>query len=225
MAKVLVVEDEPEIAEVIEELLLSQQHNVEIVTNGHDAIGILLVSSFDLIIMDWGLPGKPGIDVLNEFRKSGGQTPVLLLTARGTVDDKEFGLLTGADDYLTKPFEVRELRARIIAILRRGGAAFVGDHIEYDSLKMNFSTRRVFLASTEIELKPREFSLLELLLKNQDQVFTLDALISRVWESDQDVSYDAVRQCVTRIRKKIDTEGQSSIITTVAGIGYKVSRK
>lgn len=221
MAKVLIVEDEKEIIEVIADLMTSEHHISESSMNGADALALLQHSEFDLIILDWCLPGKAGIDVLREFRQSGGRTPIIFLTGRSGMDDKEIGFFTGADDYLSKPFEVRELRARVRALLRRS-SDFQDNIIEYKHLKMNLRNHSVLVSGKDVELKVREFALLELLLRNRGQVFTLDALISRVWESDQDVSYDAVRQCVTRIRKKIDMDESSSIIKTIAGLGYKI---
>lgn len=224
VAKVLLVEDDPEILRMIRDLLVLEKHTVEAVVDGLDA-GLLLASSaFDLIILDWGLPGVSGIDLLRQCRAAGSNVPIIMLTARGDIGDKETGLFSGADDYITKPFDIREFRARVVAALRRS-SAYVEDKIEYAHLLLDISSRVVLVNNEEVYLKPREFALLELLLKNQDQAFTLDGLIERIWEADNDVSYDAVRQCVARIRKKVDVEGQESLVTTLPGVGYKISKR
>lgn len=223
MAKILIVEDDPEIAEDLTQILLMELHSVETISDGTDALSLLKMSNFDLIILDWGLPGKTGIEILAEHRAAGHSTPILMLTARDHVDQKEVGLDAGADDYLVKPFHIKELRARVKALLRRSHE-YVGNELEYKHLIVDLAGHRVISAARAETLNARELALLCLLLRNQGQVFTLDALIASVWESDADVGYDAVRQCVARLRKKIDMPDQPSIISTIAGSGYKIDR-
>ncbi len=224
MAKILIVEDDPEIAADLSQVLSMELHSVETIADGNDALSLLKMSTFDLIILDWGLPGKSGIEILAEHRAAGHSTPILMLTARDQVEHKEVGFDAGADDYLSKPFHIKEFRARVKALLRRSHQ-YVGNELEYKHLTLDLAGHRIVSTAGTETLNSRELALLCLLLRNQGQVFTLDALISSVWESDADVSYDAVRQCVARLRKKVDLPDQPSVISTVTGIGYKIERE
>jgi len=221
MARILIVEDDSSTANEIAEVLELENYAFEIANNGSVAIGLLELSRFDLIILDWSLPGQSGLEVMEEFRKAGGATPILMLTGRNQIADKEQGFEAGADDYLTKPFHIKELRVRVKALLRRS-REILGEKIVHRHIVLDIPSQRVFVDSVDIQLMAREFALLELLLKNKEHIYSLDALVSRVWASDDNVTHDAVRQCVARIRKKIDREGEPSIITTMAGQGYKV---
>jgi DNA-binding response OmpR family regulator len=223
MAKVLIVEDDTATSSEIAEVLTLDNHTIENTDNGTIALGLLEISRFDLIILDWSLHGQSGLEVLEQFRKAGGATPILMLTGRNQITDKEQGFDAGADDYLTKPFHIKELRARVKALLRRG-RELTDDRIEFRHIVLDIPAQRVFIDEQEVQLMAREFALLALLLKNRERIFSLDALISSVWASDEDVTHDAVRQCVTRIRKKIDRQGEPSIITTLAGQGYKIEK-
>lgn len=223
MTRILIVEDERQTAEEIAEVLAADNHTFEITDNGTTAIALLEMSRFDLIVLDWGLRGQSGLEVLEAFRKAGGATPILMLTGRGHIQDKEVGFEAGADDYLTKPFHIKELRARVKALLRRG-REIIDEKIVYRHIVLDIAAKRVIVQDEEIQLMAREFILLELLLKNKDRIFTLDDLVSSVWASDEAVTYDAVRQCVARVRKKIDRPGEPSIITTMAGQGYKIEK-
>jgi DNA-binding response OmpR family regulator len=223
MARILIVEDDQATAEEIAEILTLENYACEVTDNGITAIGLLEVSRFDLIVLDWSIRGQSGLAVLEQFRKAGGATPILMLTGRNQISDKEQGFDAGADDYLTKPFHIKELRARVKALLRRG-REIVDDKIIHRHIVLDIPSQRVFIDDQEIQLMAREFALLELLLKNKEHIYSLDALVSSVWASDENVTHDAVRQCVARVRKKVDREGQPSIITTMAGQGYKVER-
>lgn len=215
MAKILVVEDDLELGEVIKDAL--SQHAVELVNTGDEALGRLKLYSYDLLVLDWGLPGKvSGIDVLKKYRSMGGESPVLMLTGRDTVVDKETGLDTGADDYLTKPFDVREFQARARALLRRQ-PSLTGDEIKAGDLVLNSKTLKASLSGREIDLLPKEFAILQFLMKHPNQFFTSEALLNRVWSSESDTSPDIMRVYITRIRKKI---GESYIVT-MRSAGYK----
>ncbi len=223
MTRILIVEDDSDTAAEIAEVLSLEKYDTEITPDGIAAIQLLEMSRFDLIVLDWTIRGQSGLEVLEKFRKAGGATPILMLTGRNRIEDKEQGFDSGADDYLTKPFHIKELRARVKALLRRG-RELPDERIEHRHIVFDVAAMRVFNGETEIELMARESALLELLLKNKDRVFTLDMLVSSVWASDEDVTYDAVRQCVARVRKKIDREGEPSIITTLSGRGYKIDK-
>jgi DNA-binding response OmpR family regulator len=221
MAKILVVEDDLDLCETMCTWLLREQYLVERTHNGREAFELLKFSRFDAIILDWVLPDMHGIDVLRTFRKSGGQTPILMLTGRSNLDDKEAGLDSGADDYLTKPFQMRELMARVRSLLRRADR-LVEDVITIRHITINPATHEVFRDGEEVRLAPKEFALLEFLMRHPGRVFTPDALLDRIWPSDSSASSETLRTCVARLRKKIDGEREAdSIIHTVHGIGYK----
>jgi len=223
MTRILIVEDDADTAAEISEVLTLEKYETEITNDGTSAIQLLEVNRFDLIVLDWGLRGKSGLEVIESFRKAGGSTPILMLTGRQKIEDKENCFDAGADDYLTKPFHIKEMRARVKALLRRG-REIPDEKITHRHIVFDVPAMRVFNGETEVELMAREYALLELLMKNKDRVFTLDMLVSSVWASDEDVTYDAVRQCVARVRKKIDREGEPSIITTLQGRGYKIEK-
>lgn len=223
MTRILIVEDDSDTAAEIAEVLSLEKYETEITADGTAAIQLLEMSRFDLIVLDWGLRGQSGLEVIENFRRAGGSTPILMLTGRQKIEDKEQSFDAGADDYLTKPFHIKELRARAKALLRRG-REIADEKIVHKHIVFDIPAMRVFNGETEIELMAREYALLELLLKNKDRVYTLDMLVSSVWASDENVTYDAVRQCVARVRKKIDRDGEPSIITTLPGRGYKIEK-
>jgi DNA-binding response OmpR family regulator len=221
MAKILLVEDEPDFSMLIGEWLKSQHYVVEVVDTGEDAMDRLRFYKYDVVVLDWMLPGITGLEVCKQFRDSGGTTPILLLTAKKHVDEKEQGLDAGADDYLTKPFEMKELGARLRALLRRP-QAFSGATLQVGSLQMDPTTFKVLRAGEELTLLPKEFALLEFLMRHPNQVFSAEALLDRVWSSDSEASPETIRTYIKRLRKKLDVEGQPSILSTVHGVGYKL---
>lgn len=222
MGKILVVEDEQDLAFQVRDWLSREHHLIEVVHNGRDALDRLRVYKYDAIILDWMLPGMAGVDVCKEFRsKQKGKTPILMLTARSGIDDKEEGLDSGADDYLPKPFQLRELSARVRALLRRASGA-TSNALSVRNIVVDPSARKVTRDGLEVRLEPKEFALLEFLVRNPNTVFSTEALITRVWESESLVSPDAIRTYVKGLRKKLDTEGQPSLIGTVHGVGYRL---
>ncbi|MBU6451073.1 MAG: response regulator transcription factor [Cyanobacteria bacterium REEB67] len=221
MAKVLVVEDDVALAKMISDWLSLEHHKTELIHDGAEAVHMLKVYDYDLIVLDWELPGIMGVDILKDFRGRGGLTPVLMLTGRGSIDDKEKGFDYGADDYLTKPFHAKELTARLRAILRRP-EAFLGDVLRVGNLTLERANFRVMRGDEEIRLLPKEFALLEFLMRNQGRVFAPEALLNRVWVAESEATVDALTTCIKRLRKKIDVEGLPSSIRTVHGVGYKL---
>jgi DNA-binding response OmpR family regulator len=221
MAKILFLEDEKALADIVLDVLQAHDYMVDHVGLVADAKVRLKVYQYDLVILDVNLPDGNGVDVCREYRSGGGLTPVLMLTGRNKIQEKALGLDAGADDYLTKPFHVDELSARVRALLRRP-AAFVGDVLKYEDLELNTGTHRVTKSGTEIQLLPKEFTLLEFLMKHSGQVFSADALIERLWPTDSEASPDAIRIYITRLRNKIDSEGQRSLISTMRGVGYRL---
>lgn len=222
MPKVLVVEDDAGLNRMIREwLVFSERHTVEYAEDGNSGLDKLLFTEYDAIVLDWELPGRSGIEVLKEYRSSGGKAPVLMLTGKGGIVDKETGFDAGADDYLTKPFHMKELSARLRALIRRAGGT-VSNVLQLRDIALEPGAFKVTRSGREIQLLPREFALLEFFMRHPDQVFSADTLLSRVWSSDSDATVDAITTCIKRIRKKMDVEGQASIIKTVHGVGYKM---
>jgi len=221
VAKVLVIEDDVALAKMISDWLSIEHHKTELVHDGNDAADRLKVYDYDLIVLDWELPGVKGVDLLKEFRSRGGLTPVLMLTGRGNIEDKEKGFDYGADDYLTKPFHAKELTARLRALLRRP-EGYLGETLTVGDISLEHANFRVTRAGEEIRLLPKEFALLEFLMRNQNRVFAPEALLNRVWVTESESTIDALTTCIKRLRKKIDVEGKPSIIRTVHGVGYKL---
>lgn len=221
MAKILIVEDDLDLRAIVEDWLKHEHHVVECASRGNEAVELLNIYPYDLIILDWELPELNGIQILRQFRNRGGRTPVLMLTGKGALDEKETGLDSGADDYLTKPFHMKELSARIRALLRR--PAEPGETlITVGDLSLNPTTFAVTRGGAQIKLLPKEFALLEFLMRHPDQVFSAEALLDRVWRSDSDAAPETVRTCIKRLRKKLDSESEESLIQTLHGIGYKL---
>lgn len=221
MAKILVVEDEHDLSIPIKDWLIREQHVVELVDNGAEALSRLKVYKFDVIVLDLMIPGVNGMEVCKRFRSEGGSTPILMLTAKSLIEDKEAGLDAGADDYLTKPFHLKELSARIRALLRRHTQSNSRE-LRIGDLVLDVIARKATFAGEEIHFVPKEFSLLEFLMRHPNQVFSADALLDRVWASDTMASPDTIRTYVKILRKKLGGEGKESLIRTVHGVGYKI---
>ena len=165
MVKILVVEDDLALATTIRDTLSNEQYKVETSHSGEEADGLLSSFDYDLVILDWELPEMSGVSICQRFRARGGTTPILMLTGKSTADDKESGLDSGADDYLTKPFEVRELNARIRALLRRP-TQFQGQKLRWGNLELDTNTHRVVLNGKDIALQPLEFTVLEFFMRH-----------------------------------------------------------
>jgi DNA-binding response OmpR family regulator len=221
MAKILFVEDEMDLAYPVKDWLEREQYLVEISDSGTDALDKLRVYKFDLIILDWMIPGQNGIEVCKHFRQKGGTTPILLLTAKSQISDKEIGLDAGADDYLTKPFHLKELSARVRALLRRQIQS-TDTILKAGNITIDTLSHKVSVDGEEIHLVPKEYSLLEFFLRHPNQVFSSEALIDRVWASDTMASADTIRTYIKLLRKKLGNEEVGNIIKTVHGVGYKL---
>jgi len=219
MGKILVVEDDVQLSTIICDELKMRHHLAEVVHDGKEAHEKLQFYKYDLIILDWNLPGMSGVEICKTFRESGGKTPLLMLTGKGTPKEKELGLDSGADDYLTKPFDMTELAARVRALLRRP-VGYTPDILCAGDIELDAAAFRVTKGGIEIKLQPKEFALLEFLLRNSNQFFTAEALLDRVWKSESDSAPESLRTCIKRLREKIDTDGEPSIIENVRGMGY-----
>jgi len=221
MAKILVVEDETDLAELVKNWLAKDHHLVESVSNGLDALIRMETNKYDVVLLDMMLPSLDGLEILKRYRKAGGSAGVIMLTARAHVDDKELGLDAGADDYLTKPFQLKELAARVRAVLRRNHVP-TQDVLKFRDLVIDPQEFKVLKGENDVHLLPKEFRLLEFFVRHPHQVFSAEDLLSSVWESDTEALLDTVRGHITRLRKKLDSPGEPSIIATVYGVGYKL---
>ena len=221
VATILIIEDDPKTANAIRNGLRGEGYDAAVARTGDDGASRLTSAMFDLVLLDWMLPGRDGIEVLRQLRAGGAKTPVLLLTARDAVEDRVLGLDSGADDYLVKPFAFAELLARIRVLLRRTGDTErlrrqIGD------LVLDVENRRVLRGSKEITLTPREFDLLAYLLRHHGQTVTRQMLARDVWREPQRVTPldNVIDVHVAHLRRKIDDGHRSKLLHTVRGVGF-----
>lgn len=220
--RVLVVEDEPGIAKFIRQGLSEAGYVVDVASDGEDGLNYALATEYDIIVLDILLPRMDGLRILKELRSRSVKTPVLLLTARDTVDDRVRGLDAGADDYLVKPFAFSELLARIRALLRRPPLQ-VDTVLQVGNLELDNAQRQVRRAGRLIELSPREFTLLEYLMRHPDQVLTRTQIAQYVWEFDFYSDFKVVDVYIGYLRRKVDRGVDRPLIHTVRGVGYRLS--
>lgn len=221
MTKLLIVEDQKDFAEAIRDWLCAQGYLIDVATTGAEALSCLKACHYDLIILDLNLPSISGIDVARTFRSHGGKAPIIMLTGNRSIDDKELGFDAGADDYLTKPFNMRELSMRVKAQLRRTGS--VGDgSLNVRDIIVHPEEHKVMRGGEELNLLPKEFALFVFFLRNPGKVFSAEALIQRVWASDAEASPDTIRSYITRLRTKLGHDSDKPLIVTVHGVGYKL---
>ncbi|AZV48043.1 MULTISPECIES: response regulator transcription factor [Bacillus] len=221
---ILIVEDEEKIARVLQLELEYEGYSVTIKHNGSEGLNAATEGSYSLLLLDVMLPGLSGLEVLRRLRKTDQKTPVILLTARDSVPDKVTGLDIGANDYVTKPFEIEELLARIRAALRQTGSKTedIGTFLTYDDLQVNEKTREVRRGDKEVGLTPREFDLLVYMLKHPQQVLTREQILSSVWGFDYIGDTNVVDVYIRYIRKKLDYPYEKQLIHTVRGVGYTI---
>ena len=221
--RVLVVEDERKIAAFIRRGLEEQGFDVETCGNGADAFGLATTRPYDAIVLDIMLPGRDGLSILRGLRERKNAVPVVLLTARSELNERVDGLNLGADDYLTKPFYIEELVARVHAVTRRSrdGRASV---LRAGNLVVDPAVRKATRGAREIELTAREFSLLERLMSMPGQVFTRTQLLERVWGYDFDPETNLVDVNIRRLRRKLGDDADDPLIETVRGVGYRIRK-
>ncbi|HIK03500.1 MAG TPA: response regulator transcription factor [Trichormus sp. M33_DOE_039] len=220
MNRILIAEDEPRIAAFIEKGLRSHGFTTAVATDAGSATNMALSSSFDLMILDLGLPGKDGLDVLSELRGQGEIFPVIILTARDDIQDKVAGFEAGADDYVTKPFRFEELLVRVKARLRQSGnnQAMEETVLKAGSVVLDLRSRKVKVGLNTVELPAREFTLAETFFRHPGQVLSREQLLDRVWGYDYDPGSNIVDVYVGYLRKKLGSE----LIETVRGMGYRL---
>jgi len=222
--RVLVVEDQKRLATFLRKGLLEDNLVVDLVHNGDEALERILTQPYDTIVLDIMLPGRDGLSILREIRQRHANTPVLLLSARGNVNERVEGLNLGADDYLPKPFSMSELVARVRALLRRasGERATV---MQVGDLSLNLVTREATRSGRKIELTNREFALLEYLMAHTGRVVTKTALCEHVWEHHFDTGTNVVEVCMQRLRRKIDEGYSPELLHTIRGAGYSIRQE
>lgn len=221
MAKILIIEDDPKTANAVRTGLRGEGYEAAVARTGEDGVLQLHSTTFDLVLLDWMLPGRDGIAIVKELRARGAKTPVLLLTARDAVEDRVLGLDSGADDYLVKPFAFAELLARIRVLLRRAGDTEslrrqIGD------LVLDVENRRAYRSSKEIPLTPREFDLIAYFVRHHGQTVTRRMLAKDVWREPHRVTPldNVIDVHIAHLRRKIDEGYRSKLLHTVRGVGF-----
>lgn len=222
--RVLIVEDEPELADFLTRALREATWAPDLAASGAAALDALAVNSYDLVVLDVGLPDIGGFEVCRRFRRRGGATPILMLTARDALGDRVHGLDAGADDYLTKPFAVDELLARLRALARRPPATH-DVVLRYADIMLDPARRVASRGGRAIQLTAREFALLEYLLRNPDRALGRGQILEHVWNDNFDPVGNAVDVLIGRVRRKLDPDGSAPIIHTLRGLGYMLSTR
>lgn len=226
MAKIFIVDDDRELVSMLKVWLESEFYLVEVSYDGIEAMQQLGVTHYDVVVLDWELPGMSGYEICKKYRAQQGTAPIIMLTGRKALDDKLSGLGSGADDYLTKPFNVKELGARIRALLRRP-QVIVAEQLQAGDIVLDTAKYRVTKAGKEIHLVPKDFALLAFFMRYPDQVFSSDAILQRVWQSDSESTSEAIRTSIKRIRQKLDDDAntEKSIIENIPRVGYRFRSK
>lgn len=223
--RVLVIEDNKRTASLVKEGLVHNRYAVDVCYDYDSGLGAAIDPDYDIVLIDRMLPNdKDGLDICKQLRNSKIDTPVIMITAQGEINDKVEGLRQGADDYIVKPFSIKELVARIQAISRRP-KTFKGLKLEIDDLTIDNTAHKVFRGNTEIHLTPKEYSILHILVQNKNVPLSKDYIISHVWDGDADVLPSGIETYINGIRKKVELAfpNKPQLIKTIWGVGYKVS--
>ena len=220
---ILVVEDEKRLAALLRRVLSEERHVVDVANDGLAGHDLAASGTYDLVILDLMLPGMNGVEICRQMRQVGVETPVLMLTARGAIEDRVAGLKTGADDYLVKPFAMEELLARVEALLRRRAKGLeAGQQLQVADLTLDLVRHEARRGDSVIELTAKEFALLEYLMRNAGQVLSRTQIIDHVWRYDLDALSNVVDIYIHYLRDKVDRNHQRPLIKTVRGVGYKI---
>lgn len=225
--KILLVDDEPALTEPLSRLLLREGYTVDVAKDGLVGCNLASSGSYDLLILDWMLPQLTGLQICQKLRARGDLTPVLFLTAKDTLDDRVIGLDAGADDYLVKPFELRELLARVRALLRRAQAIDLQSpqsKLQVDDLELELDNQLAHIRGQSIELSEKETQLLGYLMQHAGQVLTHSQIQAYLWGEDNPPNSNVLAALVRLLRRKIEIEGSPELIQTVYGKGYRIGR-
>ena len=223
--KILIIEDEYSLADAIAETLQKENYITKIVTNGEDGEDEALTGIYDLILLDVMLPKKDGFEILRNLKNEKISTPIIMITAKSEMTDKLKGLENGVDDYITKPFHMRELIARIKIVLKRTANIENDNILEYSDLKLDLSTGKMSSNGNEISINGKELELLEILLLNKNQIVNKEVLINKIWGYDINAEYNYVEVYASFLRKKLKLLKSKVKIKAVRGMGYKVEEE
>jgi two-component system OmpR family response regulator len=218
--RILLIEDDIKIASFIMKGLKAAGYAIDYAADGEDGLNLALTEPYDTAIIDIMLPKRNGLSIINEIRQKKVHTPVIILSAKGSVEDRVIGLQTGGDDYLTKPFAFSELLARVQALIRRASGATEPTTLSVSDLSMNLLTREVTRNNRHIELQPIEFSLLEYLMRNIGRVVSKTMIMEHVWDYNFDPQTNVVEARICRLRDKVDRDFDKKLIHTIRGVGY-----
>ena len=222
--RVLVADDERAITKAIRAVLERQNNTVDVVDNGIDALAYAESGAYDCLILDIMMPGKDGLAVLRELRDAGLGTPVLLLTARGELEDRVTGLEAGADDYLPKPFAMTELLARVKALLRRSGG-YAPENIQVGNVTLNCSSYELTAPGASVKLNNKEFQIMSLFMKNARRVFSTEEIMSKCWNWDSDAEINVVWTNIGNLRRKLAQIKADVEISSIRGVGYQLEER
>jgi len=218
--RILLVEDDVKIASFVEKGLRAAGYAVDHAADGETGLHLALTEPYDLAVVDIMLPKLDGLSLIERMRREKRNTPVIILSAKDSVDDRVKGLQTGGDDYMTKPFAFSELLARVQALIRRAGGLSEPTQLTFENLSMNLLTREVIREGRRIELQPIEFSLLEYLLRNAGRVVSKTMIMEHVWDYNFDPQTNVVEARISRLRDKLDRDFAKKLIHTIRGVGY-----
>ena len=220
--KLLLVEDEKQLSEALQQILIKNKYTVDAVYNGDEGLDYALTGVYDVIILDIMLPKLNGIEILKMIRKRKISTPVILLTAKGSVEDRILGLDSGADDYLPKPFSPDELLARLRALTRRNGDFINENILEFSDIKLNLSTYDMEVNDNSITLTQKEFAILKYFMQRPKLVVSKDDLITKLWGFDSDIEHNNIEVYISFLRKKLAYVESNVKITTIRRVGYRL---
>ncbi len=216
--KILIVEDEIKLTQALEFLFKKQKIDVEIANDGEEGLMLAEKDIYDVLVLDIMLPGIDGLEILKRIREKGIKTPVIMLTAKDTVDDRVLGLETGADDYLVKPFATKELIARVKALARRKHTEYINEKFEFNDISYNPSNFELIINDRIMKMPKKEGDLLEMLIGRPGQVFTRDQIVDRLWGLDSDVLENNIEIYIHHLRRRL--EPSNTKIETIRGVGY-----
>ncbi|MGB2925222.1 MAG: two-component system response regulator RppA [Limnothrix sp.] len=218
--RILLVDDERELREALNQILLREGYVVDVAEQGRQGLGLAQKREYDLLILDWMLPYYSGIEICHQIRALGKTTPVLFLTAKDTVDDRVQGLDAGADDYLIKPFELRELLARVRALLRRSPSVDLPSRLKVADLELDLDNRIAYRMGRMIRLSDRELQLLRYLMEHSEQLLSHEQIYQHLWQDEESPSSNVLAALIRLLRRKIESKGDRPLIHTIYGKGY-----